>query len=163
VDALPITVPFDVEAFCDQVAQQRARPIRRIPRELRGDGLYGMWVATADADLIVYECRTSRPHQEHIVVHELAHLLCGHPATPADGREALQLLMPDLDPAVVERMLGRTSYSAAEEQEAELVASLILERVSQWSPQQSWTVPPEEAPVVERMELSMLPREADRS
>jgi hypothetical protein len=34
---------------------------------LNGEGMYGMWVATADEDLIVYASRASRLHQDHIV------------------------------------------------------------------------------------------------
>lgn len=159
VDALEITVPFDAAAFCERVAADRGRPIRRLPRELPGDGLFGMWVATTDEDLIVYESRTSRPHQDHIILHELGHLLCGHQATPVTGREGTLLLLPDLDPAMVERVLGRTHYSAVEEREAELVASLILQRASRWSLPPSWSVPPDAVAVVQRMEHSMMRRE----
>jgi hypothetical protein len=118
-----------------------------------------MWVATPDEDLIVYESRTSRPHQDHIILHELGHMLCGHHATPVTGQEATLLLLPDLDPSMIERVLGRTQYSAVEEREAELVASLILERASQWSLPPSSSVPPDAVAVVERMEHSMMRRE----
>jgi hypothetical protein len=41
---------------------------------------------------------------------------------------AFARLLPDLDPDLVERMLGRTSYTDPQEQEAEMVASLLLAR-----------------------------------
>src|SRR4051794_16225234 len=140
VDSLGITMPFDAVAFCGRVAAGRRRPIRRLPRVLPVEGLFGMWVATAHEDLIVYESRTSRPHQDHIMFHELGHLLCGHQATPITIEAAL-LLFPDLDPAMVERVLTRTRYSAVEEREAELVASLILQRANPWFSPPPWKVP----------------------
>jgi len=130
VDSLAITAPFDAVAFCEKLGAARGRPIRRLPRALTADGVYGMWVATRHEDLIVYESRTSPPHQDHIMFHELGHLLCGHEAAPITGHDAALMLLPDLDPAVVERVLRRTQYSAVEEREAELVASLILQRVA---------------------------------
>jgi hypothetical protein len=38
--------------------------------------------------------------------------------------------MPDLDPAMVQAVLGRSVYSEVEEREAELIASLIMDRVA---------------------------------
>ena len=37
-----------------------------------------------------------------------------------------RLLAPDVDPALVRLILGRSAYTTSEEQEAETVASLIL-------------------------------------
>jgi hypothetical protein len=39
-----------------------------------------------------------------------------------------QLLLPDLDPGMVLRILSRAGYSTVEEREAELLASLIRQR-----------------------------------
>jgi len=62
------------------------------------------------------------------------------------------MLLPDLDPAVVRRMLGRTYYSVVEEQQAELVASLIHERITAWGPDPTPSVDPAVADVVARLE-----------
>jgi hypothetical protein len=42
--------------------------------------------------------------------------------------------MPHLDPKTMRRMLGRTSYQAAEEHEAELLASIIRQRAELTDP-----------------------------
>jgi hypothetical protein len=119
--------PFDVRALCDLVAGGRGRPIRLVPTTAR-DGVLGLWVATDQADLIFFEGATTPPHQDHIVLHELCHLLCDHyPADLADA-DLARMLMPGLDPVMVRTVLGRTEYTAIEEQEAELLASLILQR-----------------------------------
>ncbi|AXB42862.1 hypothetical protein [Amycolatopsis albispora] len=120
---LPLPVPFDVHALCEQVAARRGRPIRLLP--MSGlTGVCGLWIATDHTDLIFHESETTPPHREHIILHELAHVLCDH--HPAAG----QALLPGLDPAMVRRVLGRAGYSSAEEREAELLASLIRQRAT---------------------------------
>jgi hypothetical protein len=124
---LPFPHPFSVRALCELVAAQRGRPVRLKP--VTGNhGVWGLWVATDSADLIFYEQATTWPHQEHIILHELSHLLCDHYPAPLSVAEHTRLLLPDLDPEMVRRVLGRTTYSAVEEQEAELLASLIWRR-----------------------------------
>ena len=119
--------PFDLDAFCAEVAARRGRPlIRRPVPGLSADAPCGMWIATERADHVFYDPGTSTLHAEHIVLHELAHILCGH--TGADG--SLARLFPDLDPATVRRVLGRVSYTCEQEREAEMVASLIRGRSS---------------------------------
>jgi hypothetical protein len=84
-------------------------------------------VATAATDLICYERVTTPPHQEHIILHELGHLLCDHRASAALAAQ-VERLLPSLDPEMVRRVLGRAGYSCAEEREAELLATLIRQR-----------------------------------
>jgi hypothetical protein len=124
---LPVPVPFDVRALCEQVADQRGRPIRLIPMA-RLTGVCGLWIATDTTDLIFYEQQTTAPHQEHIILHELSHLLCQHTPAPVPLAEQAQPLLPDLDPEIVHRILARAGYSTAEEREAELLASMIRQR-----------------------------------
>jgi hypothetical protein len=124
---LPRPVPFDAHALCEQVAVRRGRPIRLIP--MAGlTGVCGLWVATDTMDLIFYEQGTTLPHQEHIILHELSHLLCNHYRMSLPMAEQAQLLLPNLDPAMVHRVLGRAGYSTVEEREAEMLASLIRQR-----------------------------------
>ncbi|MFD1049571.1 hypothetical protein ACFQ1S_30590, partial [Kibdelosporangium lantanae] len=48
--------------------------------------------------------------------------------TAVQGEDALRLLAPDIDPAVIRRMLSRTNYSDREEQEAEAIAGWLSTR-----------------------------------
>jgi hypothetical protein len=121
---LPLPAPFDVHILCDQIAARRGRPIRLVP--MAGlTGVCGLWIATDTTDLVCYERDTTRPHQDHIILHELSHLLCEH--FPVGLPAAL---LPDLDPAMVRTVLGRAGYSTAEEREAETLASLIRQRAT---------------------------------
>ncbi|MFB9364173.1 hypothetical protein [Actinoplanes nipponensis] len=96
----------------------------------------GLWISVPDADYVFYDPGTSRLHAEHIVLHELSHMLSGHTtglnadlqAGPAADGGVIGRLVPDLDPTTIETILGRTSYTTAQEREAEILASLIRAR-----------------------------------
>jgi hypothetical protein len=120
-----IPEPFDLDAFCGEIAARRGRPLLRTPVPgLSAEAPCGLWIGTAQADHVFYDPGTSPLHAEHIVLHELAHILSGHSGVTG----AVPALFPDLDPATVTRVLGRVSYTSAQEREAEMMASLIRGR-----------------------------------
>ncbi|MFJ6937942.1 hypothetical protein [Streptomyces sp. NPDC101132] len=92
-------------------------------------GAYGVWIAGKSADYIFYQRETSRAHQDHIILHEVGHILAGHQSDEMDD-EFLQSLAPELSVDVIKRALRRTSYDDDREREAELVATIILEWAS---------------------------------
>ena len=124
---LELPAPFNTASFCDVLATQRGRPIVLQSLVARG-GPFGFWVPTPNRDYILYERETSRWHQEHIVLHEACHMLWGHEPTPITSPELAQLLAPSVAPETVRRMLQRRAYPEEQEHEAELLATLILER-----------------------------------
>jgi hypothetical protein len=119
---------IDVRELCDVLAERQGRPIHLIGEHLPPDSPCGLAVHTERFDAIFYEADTSRLHQEHIIRHELGHLICGHLTAPVLDTETSRLLLPNLDPSLVRAVLGRTNYSEIEEKEAELIASLLLRR-----------------------------------
>lgn len=131
--SLPLPQPFDVRELVHRVAVRRERPITLVPMSCDDGGVLGLWVATKTGDMIFYEQNTTPPHQEHIILHELSHVLCNHYPTQLSSTEHMRLLLPDLDPRMVQRILGRTAYLAVEEQEAELLATLIRHRAQRES------------------------------
>jgi hypothetical protein len=133
LDALPLPAPFSAQALCELVAAQRGRAIRLVPM-VKSVDVCGMWVSVGSADLIFYEQATTSPHQQHIILHELSHLLCDHYPSGVAELDQWRLLLPDLDPRMVRRILGRTAYTEVEEQEAELLASLIQQRARRLAP-----------------------------
>ncbi len=126
---ITIPEPYSLDAFCESIAATRGRKIHRLPMNGGGGPIVGLWIATEDQDRIWYEANTSPLHQQHIVFHELSHLLCGH--SPGIAPEHLQESFPDLSPAMLQRVLGRSTYDQADEQEAEMLATVIFERVRQ--------------------------------
>ncbi|MEU0373232.1 hypothetical protein ABZ070_23780 [Streptomyces sp. NPDC006283] len=113
---LELRNPFSLEELCSRIAEQRGRPLRLhpLPEEAARSGVCGLWVGTESVDHVFYEARTSRPHQEHIVLHELGHILFGH-----------NFLAGAESGGGYPTALGRTDYTTREEQEAEMLASLI--------------------------------------
>jgi hypothetical protein len=154
---LDIPVPFDAHKLCARVATRHGRPIRLRAVAMSVNSPCGIWLSTGGSDYIFYEEHTSRLHQEHIVTHEIGHMLCNHHTTAIFPPEISRLLLPNLDPKLVNRILSRTHYSATEEQEAEMIASLILQRTSRWHPASEWTAPADGAGVRQRLGGSLEP------
>lgn len=156
---IEVPQPFSVDAFRESLADQRGRAVHLHPLPGSGEtgSPCGAWVSTAEADHVFYEPATSPLHREHIICHELAHMLCGH-RMPSDtqGMDPQELL-PHLDPALVHHMLARTSYTAEQEQEAEMLASMILEHAGRSPASPPGDVEPEVAPVLDRIEQALGP------
>jgi hypothetical protein len=128
---LTIPSPFDLDAFAAVVATHRGRPLTLRPMPgLRAGAPCGIWIAVPGGDYVFYDPGTSRVHAEHIVLHEIAHMLSGHDTGLDVSGGALARLVPDLDPSTVQRILGRVSYTTAQEREAEVLASLIRARAA---------------------------------
>jgi hypothetical protein len=85
----------------------------------------GMWLSVGQTDYIFFEANTSRLHSEHIILHELGHILSDHALSTSVADSVFHQLMPDLDPSTIRRVLGRVSYTNEQEQEAEMLASLV--------------------------------------
>lgn len=163
VEALELPSPFDVEVFCGSLGQSRGRRIRLIPRDLPAGSPSGLCVSTNAGDYIFYESQTSALHQEHIILHEVGHLLCEHRAPSVSREEISGLLLPDLDADMVQRVLGRTCYPMWAEQEAEIIASLIVAKVEKERRETVSAVSCDVASVVARVERSLvLPRRGSK-
>jgi len=126
---LAIPEPFELAELRDILQRRRGRPIHLLP--LSSDlGPFGLWVAATRADYVFFARSTTPLHQVHIIVHELAHLFLDHAARPISDHELLRIALPDLQPSMVQTVLERGAYTAREELEAEILASIILERVA---------------------------------
>jgi hypothetical protein len=126
---MDIIPPLRVDVLCERLGQRRGRPIRLLPYSLPMPGPFGLWLDAGTADYIVYQAETTRMHQDHIILHEVGHILADHESDDTDEdywREA----MPDLSPEMIRRALRRTHYDTDQEQQAELVATIIMEWAS---------------------------------
>lgn len=133
---------FTVARLAEALAHKRGRPLRLRPEPLPVAGLSGGLLVTRDIDFIAYQSNTTPMHQDHIVCHEFGHLLAGHETVVMTGQDALRLLAPNIDPAVVQRMLGRTCSSEHAEREAEHIADLLMtHHITKWTPRAEWVLP----------------------
>ncbi|MFJ4795965.1 hypothetical protein [Kitasatospora purpeofusca] len=126
LDELRLPQPFSLDTLCPHIAGLRGRPLHLhpLPAQAASAGACGLWLATATDDHVFVEQRTVRLHQEHIVLHEIGHMLLGHQGLSLSGRLP-ETLLPDLSPRLVRHLLARADYSTEQEQEAEMLASMI--------------------------------------
>ena len=132
VDSLTVPRPWDLRQLLDTVAGTRGRPIILLARTGLACANHpcGIWLERDNDDIIVYDDQTSNYHVEQIVLHELGHILLDHGAGGTSGKPETQfeLMVPDIDPATVRRVLGRSIYDDESESQAELFASLVLSK-----------------------------------
>ena len=121
----------DTDSFRGVLEDVRQRPVYLLPFDL-GPEVLGVWMETDTADYIFFEQNTTPYHQRHIVLHEASHMLRGHegPALP----DLVSSLTPHLDPRLVRSLLCHTLFNQDDEAEAEVLATLIEERMDQSSP-----------------------------
>ena len=125
---LDVQPPLDVHEFCARLAVVRDRPIKLIPYPLWADGPFGLWFKGGSTDFIVYQQHTTKPHQRHIILHEVGHILADHPSD--DDPDGLCDLLGGVVPEPPDTLRCRTAYDRREEREAETVATIILEWAS---------------------------------
>jgi hypothetical protein len=157
---LDAAADLDIRQLCDHVGQRQGKPIHLVAESLPTGSPSGLTVRTGAFDAIIYERNTSPLHQTHIIGHELGHVLCGHQNAPVIDADASRLLLPNLDPALVQSVLGRTNYTAVQEREAEMIASLILRREAIRTSAPAPVTDPRVAPLLNRLEHTL--EDADR-
>lgn len=128
--ALSLPDPFELQRFIAGLAAQRGRPIIFLEWEFEGQ-ISGLLVDQHDADYVLVERQTTPLHQRQIAIHELAHLICGHRPRLQSTDAVLQGEGEGLRDDLVRYVLQRGGYRNVEEQEAEILASLIMERIAE--------------------------------
>ncbi len=131
-----------------------------------------MWVEYDDYDMIMYQQETARLHQEHIILHEIGHILVADnedaaekaagetteeaPAVDPDEETAIFVegwatMLPVFQPETIKRVARRCSYDDGEECSVELVATIILE----WSSLLDGSPPLSDDPSLRRVESAI--------
>jgi hypothetical protein len=106
-------------------------------------------ITTDTIDIVCYAANTSPLHRQHIILHEIGHLVLDHaghritltedhpPALPDQTGtvprrcpDLLEQLLPHLDPSGIRRLLHRSTYHVEDEHDAELFATLAGHRIS---------------------------------
>ena len=138
---VPIPEPFDIAEYCAAIAKRRNRRIRLCAKVMNGKP-FGLWVPLATEDQIWYERETSAWHQQHIILHEIGHMLRNHGLSDQVPPNAYPYeLLPDLNP---EHFIGmrRDGSATPEEDAAEAFAKEVRRRIEQ----RSATSPPGASP-----------------
>lgn len=145
-----VPAPFTPESLFADLARRRGRPIEVHLVDTPVSGPCAAWISLADKDHVLVERGSDPLHRMHMLLHEWAHIVCGHrgvlSAVPDWSR-----LLPDLDPAMVRQVLGRRSYTETEEAEAEMMASVILAHPDRRLPQPRQPFDGEVGPALETL------------
>lgn len=133
----PLPESPDTQDLIAAVQQRRGRKLQILtaPPEVSAS-VCGMWVQTPSVDLVFIADSAAPFARDHVLLHEIAHMLLGH-GQDGDPQSALAQLMPDLDPSLLQRVLGRSSYEDPQEYEAELLATLLQSRTRSSRPDSS--------------------------
>jgi len=115
----------NLDGFLTNLGQRRGRPLTLVEGQMsQALGRSGLCLMTNEADYILIEPDTSPSRRATIICHEVSHLLLGHEGESSAGIAAS--LAPDLAPSLVARMLARHSYGTPEEEEAEVMATVLV-------------------------------------
>lgn len=134
VRTLPRPPLWDREAFVQCIADMRGRPITLVATQpgLVVHSLCGLWLASEDGDVILYEQGASDFRVDQAVYHQIGHMILGHHsggrAQSRDVRveSAWRRRLPDLAPELVSTVLGSKDYGDEQEYEADLFALLVM-------------------------------------
>lgn len=132
LESVSVPRPFDIHVFCQSVAAQRDRPIRlfSVPGMAHEEhSPYGLWLAYEDEDRVYVPEDTSAFHRTHIILHEIAHMLCEHNPDRVMDAAVIRRVVPDVGEAALRHMFSRHNYTSYEEREAETMATLIGHRI----------------------------------
>ncbi|MFD9562226.1 hypothetical protein [Streptomyces sp. NPDC059994] len=87
-----------------------------------------------ECDYIVADSRANELLRLHVLLHELYHLLSQHQPADGDGHQPMSdnllgELLPGVKPGVVAKILNRSHYASPDERDAEVFATLMLQRL----------------------------------
>ncbi|MCP2316913.1 protein of unknown function (DUF955) [Nocardia amikacinitolerans] len=129
---VPLPSPWNLNAYLADVAAHRGRSIslRPVPADMlaengcRGKGL---WVARKHDDIIVYDAEATERNADHIILHEIGHMLLGHGRDDSEDAAPLSPKLAALLPSMAaQHVLGRNEFGAEREQEAEVFADMTM-------------------------------------
>ncbi|WP_409464121.1 hypothetical protein [Amycolatopsis sp. GA6-003] len=122
---VPAPRPWSMNAWIDRLERHRGRDIDLVAVDYAPGQPSGAWQRHDDFDLIAYAAGTSPLHQDHIIAHEIAHLLCEHRGECVLTDAEAATLAPDLSAHLLSHLLTRVTTNA-DEYEAELFAVFLM-------------------------------------
>jgi hypothetical protein len=122
------------------MGKARGRPIELYAYPITVPGPFGLWFRLPHRDAIFFQRESVSWHQDHIILHELGHLLCDHPSD-IGVLDPATIAIRSNPPAGLEwgadgdiggpggeiRRRRRVCYGNHYEREAELCATIIQE------------------------------------
>ena len=122
-DAILGGIDFDdysIELLVARAAKYRNLSIVLVPQPMHGLTEYGYWLRGQVHDYIFFDCTTAKMHQDHIIMHELGHILLGHETYRVTADSTAQ------DALCLMRSIDR---GCQEEQDAESLATALQQEI----------------------------------
>jgi len=141
LQSLELRPPLDVDLLRERLGERRGKPIDLVlTTNLTGRRTFGITASKpgAPSDVILVESQTTWAHQQLIVLHELAHMICDHPSAAIDHSYRANQVdeYQTISPAAVAAVLGTTPaaggrrgkslYDNPVEWEAETMATIMI-------------------------------------
>jgi hypothetical protein len=128
---LDLPVPFRWGSLVDRVEQRRGRELWVKDSSVLPPEITGLWVGCASRDYVFYRADLDDCRRETTIMHEFSHIICEHRSAHVANEAWLAEHCPWVAKmGDVEHVCLRAAYATADEQEAELMATLILARAA---------------------------------
>lgn len=125
---LDLPTPLTRSSLQKRLAQVRGREIWIGKGELPPE-ITGVWIGAENRDYVYYRNGLAGCRLDQTIIHEFAHMICGHRSADVAERHWLRAAAPTLAADEdVQHVCMRKNYATDDEQEAEMLASLILAR-----------------------------------
>lgn len=95
--------------------------------------LHGVWIAGSEQDYVFVHAHTAPLHRSAILAHEFWHILNNDNSPDDQLRRVASRLLPDIDPAMIARIAGRSVFTDEAEQRAELFATVAIAALGPWA------------------------------
>ena len=136
IAALDLPAPLQLAGLKKTLELQRGREIWVLPD--RGElppEITGLWVGASTRDYAYYPAGMNDCPLDNTLLHEFMHMVCNHRSASVQDQAWLRERATNLTSVGdVEHMCMRRNYASPDEQEAELMAGLILARADRGSP-----------------------------
>lgn len=130
IAALDLPTPLQLPVLKQRLEKQRGREIWVLPDkgELPPE-ITGLWLGASTRDYVYFRQGLLGCRLDNTLLHEFAHMICKHRSANVAEQDWLRTRAPKLTAVGnIEHMCMRRDYASSDEQEAELMASLILAR-----------------------------------
>ncbi len=121
---------FSITEFLSFVSEKKGREIITVPWSMPA-ALFGVWMSDDEVpnEYIFYRDNVPVIHQVHIQLHELSHFLLGHPTIKINRKLIVDVVENKASLPYADLPRLRSPMRTEWETQAELLATLIQERV----------------------------------
>jgi hypothetical protein len=131
-DLPPLPRPWRIEDLCAALAEARGRPL--LLHELDLAALpFGLWYFDGERDHVISRAGATGYHRDHIVLHEICHMLAGHNAAPPP--ESDEDVAPEMIKTAMINAAVANPHTTDQEEIAEAFATAVLKLAKQPAPE----------------------------